>query len=143
MVREQPPHGRPEQGREVAGQRGHDEHRRTRRVGVLLEVEEVAERGRVGDRLVHGAGPIGRRDLLDPEGRPVVAEPGPRDQLGAGPEQAGLGGGGEPRRQRVEHLGGERRPRGERRGEVALGLVGRVQHRAAACLRAPGGARRG
>ena len=74
-------HGRPQQCREVAGERRHHEDARLRRRDVLLEVQERAERRHMRRFLAHFDLAIADGDAVDGEWRTCVGQAGARDQL--------------------------------------------------------------
>ena len=95
VVRQQRADGVGEQGREVPGQRGDDQHPRLgrRALGqVLGEAQQRAERRPRDDLLVHGDRPHPGRgldaDLVDPEGEPLVGDRAVDEDLVRGAQPA-------------------------------------------------------
>ena len=88
MFGEHGAHGGAQQRGEMAGQRRDQQHARLRLVDVLLEMQQRAERRHVGRFLGHRHLAVAHHDAVDAVRRPLMGEPGARDQLIGGGEIA-------------------------------------------------------
>ncbi|MHC2576130.1 hypothetical protein ACVI1J_002156 [Bradyrhizobium diazoefficiens] len=128
VVLEQRLHGAAQQRREMAGHRRHQQHARLLGHALLLEVQQRAERGCVGDLLGDGDLTVAYHDAVDAVGRAMVGEGGARDQLQRRRQPAddlvrhAL-------RHQIEELERRRGARAPRRRQVHLVLKGLIIHR--------------
>jgi len=127
-----------QQGREVARERRHQQHARPRRLDVLLEMQQRAERRDSLAHLAHRYLAVADRHPVDAERRAYVGEPRARDQLVGGGEIAQRARREcRPRRgfaERVERCAGEDAHQAH---DVGMGLVGLVKHLPPARMPAP------
>ncbi|MGX1148954.1 hypothetical protein AB7M15_004776 [Bradyrhizobium ottawaense] len=128
VVLQQRLHGAAQQRCEMAGHRRHQQHARLLRHAVLPEVQQRAERCRVGDLLGDGDFAIAHHDAVDAVGRAMIGEGGARDQLQRRRQPAddlirhALG-------HQIEESERGRSPRAPRRSQVHLVLKGLIIHR--------------
>ena len=141
MLRQHGAHGVAQQRREMPGQGSDQQHARLRGLDILLEMQERAERRDQRRLLAHGDLAVADHHAVDAVRRPLMRQPRPRDQL-VSCAQAGqmrdmrLAGGAvehppdPPRRHAREHA--------DRHHDVAVGLIGLVQHFPLRSRRPPG-----
>ena len=121
-------HGRPEQGGEVPGERGHDKHFGLDDLGVLGEVQERGERRRHHHLLAHAHRLALDLHGVDAEGGSMMGEPGPRHQLVGGRDPADDRVLTNRSREAIEGAGDEFGQSLHRCRSIDLGLVRPVQH---------------
>ena len=117
-------HGRPQERREMAGQRRHHEDARLHRRDILLEVQERAERRYVRGLLAHLDFAIADGDAVDGKRRACMGQAGARDQLINRGEIAHRRMVGEQRR--AAGIGRVAGPAPDRLHDVSLQLIGEV-----------------
>ena len=128
VILQQGLHGAAQQRREMAGHRRHQQHPRLLRRIFLLEMQQRAERRRVGDFLGDLQFAVAHQHLVDAVGRARIGQRRARDQFqrrGEPPEQFV----GDALRDEVEIFQRRRGPGPPWRRQVHVVLIGLIHHR--------------
>jgi hypothetical protein len=127
VIGEQRAHGGAQQRREMSRQRRHQQYAGLRGIDGLLEMQQGSERRDARGLFMHRDLLVAHHDAVDAERRPVVAQPGARDQLIGGGEIAGERhrADGLRRRQRLDREVGQRPHRNH---EIGMCLIGYIKH---------------